>query len=216
MDEYLQKINCSELRNAPANIENLCKLLTGNLSQFPFENLDMHMGELRKFSLEDAYDRLINRQLGGFCIQLNGIFCWLLKELKYEVTLHPAYIYNHLLKRYSRRPIHVVLVVRLEGARLFYADVGTTRLVNQPIELLEGVEQRTRVGIFKFISPAGEPESLVLHRAKPGTNEWVGNRTDASVLTSFSFVFKSLKINQRQPKSSSRPKMAMNLTTSKR
>ena len=176
VQEYLERIGCADcLKSSTPNLADLTRLVRGNLAQFPFENFDMHMGEYRKFSLEDAYDRLINRKLGGFCIQLNGLFAWLLNELKYDVTLHPAYIFNHFLKRYSRLPIHIVLIVRLDG-HLFYVDLGTTRLVNQPIEINVGVEQLTQLGIFKFISAQDDPDYVVLHRAKPKTQEWVGMR----------------------------------------
>ena len=139
----------------------------------------MHMGEFKKFSLEDTYDRLINRSKGGYCIQLNGIFGWLLKQLNYEVTYHPAYVFNNFLGTFYRLHIHLILVVKFKDGRLFYTDVGTVRMINTPIEYKLDELAKTSLGTYKFCADPDNSDFNVLYRAQNNLNntynEWVCN-----------------------------------------
>ena len=187
VDEYLKRINCSELRNAPVNMANLCKLMAGNLSQFPFENCDMQMGQFQEFSLDVSYDRLVNQGKGGYCIQLNGVFNWLLNQLGYDATLQPVYVYNNFLKKYYRLPIHMTSIVRLvnDSGELdsYYVDVGTVRAVNEPIKVADGVVQKTKLGFYRFVRDQKHPSYFALHRAKNGfelsSDEWVSGVSES-------------------------------------
>lgn len=165
VDEYLKKINCEEYRDVC--FENLKRLQQRNFQTFCFENLDMHMGKKISYDLEVTYDRLMNKSRGGYCLQLNSIFGWLLKQLGYDVFFTPCYVYNPQLSRYIRLPIHIIMIVTLDN-RKYYVDVGTTRDLNEPIEICTDKIQKRLHGSFKFHTIEDEFYELL----KETDNEW--------------------------------------------
>jgi N-hydroxyarylamine O-acetyltransferase len=66
INEYLKRIGCEDAKEV--SYENLAKIRKAHSSTFTFENIDMHMGVPIKFSLEDSYDRLMNRSRGGLIL----------------------------------------------------------------------------------------------------------------------------------------------------
>ncbi|RNA32067.1 arylamine N- pineal gland isozyme NAT-3 [Brachionus plicatilis] len=168
IEKYLQKINCSHAKEV--NLKNLTTLQTSHLRKIAFENFDMHMNKPIEFSLQKTYDRIVNKDRGGFCIQLNSLFSWLLKNLGYHVYLVPCYFYNQTLNDYFRLPIHVILIVHLEN-RKYYVDVGTSRIVVEPIELSVEKIQNRIYGSYKF---RFVDEKYELERKAPSPNaDWV-------------------------------------------
>lgn len=152
VDKYLKHINSSHLREV--SFENLTQLQENHIKSVPFENIDFHMNKKILFSLEDSYNRIINRSRGGYCLQLNPLFNWLLRELGYDCYLVSVHVYNRLLQGYSRLPIHVINIVKINSKK-YFVDVGTMRVVKTPIELNENLIQKTRYGSYRFIKDAG-------------------------------------------------------------
>ena len=167
IDDYLKQINCLDYKSVSLN--NLKKLQSNNLKRFAFENLDMHLGKKINFSIEDSYDKLMNKSRGGYCLQLNPVFSWLLKELGYEHYLTPCFIYNMGFKKWNRLPIHVIIIVKLEG-KLYYVDVGISRILNEPIEVLPEVIQVQPFGTYRFSK--SEDDFYILDRCKVNSLEW--------------------------------------------
>jgi N-hydroxyarylamine O-acetyltransferase len=161
IDNYLKEIDCLNYREE--SLENLKKLQSNHLKRFPFENLDMHMNKKIIFSLQDSYDRLINQSRGGYCLQLNPIFGWLLKQLGYSVEFLPCYIFNIGFQKWNRLPIHCIILIRLDN-KLYYVDVGTSRMVNEPVELSPDIIQLQSYGAYRFSKL--EDDFYVLDRAK--------------------------------------------------
>ena len=60
------------------------KLQYHHLLNVPFENLDIIAG--KKIILDEKliYEKVVVRNRGGFCYELNGLFCWLLNRLGIE------------------------------------------------------------------------------------------------------------------------------------
>ncbi|CAF0713521.1 unnamed protein product [Brachionus calyciflorus] len=168
VERYLEKIKCEKF--IEVSLENLKQLQKNHLIEIPFENLDMHMKKPILFSLEDTYDRILNKSRGGYCVQLNSLFGWLLTRLGYHVSYLPCYIYNITTKRYSNLPIHIILMVKLDE-KLYYVDVGTTRIIAEPIELrIDHVEKKTH-GFYRF---SLDGETYTLDRKGNNSNaEWI-------------------------------------------
>jgi N-hydroxyarylamine O-acetyltransferase len=61
-------------------------LHVAHLQRVPFENLDI--ARRRLFDLDPAalFDKIVTRQRGGFCYELNGLFALLLEQLGFRVT----------------------------------------------------------------------------------------------------------------------------------
>jgi N-hydroxyarylamine O-acetyltransferase len=68
----------------------LSRLHRAHLLAVPFENLDIMAG--RRIILDEAwfYEKIVSRQRGGFCYELNGLFACLLREIGFRVDLLSA------------------------------------------------------------------------------------------------------------------------------
>ena len=74
---------------APAE-ETLRALQIAHLSTVPFENLDIHRGQLIILDEDALFTKIVQRQRGGFCYELNGLFARLLRSLGFHVALLAA------------------------------------------------------------------------------------------------------------------------------
>ena len=135
-DAYLRRINYSgPLHPSP---ETLRGLHLAHLLTVPFENLDIHLG--RPIILEDAalFDKIVERRRGGFCYELNGLFCRLLRELGFSASKLSAAVANPE-GGFDPYFDHMALSVQLE--RLWLADVGFGDSFRQPLLLDEAGDQ---------------------------------------------------------------------------
>jgi N-hydroxyarylamine O-acetyltransferase len=57
----------------------------------PFEDYDIHTGKAISLRLADVHDKIVRRNRGGYCYELNGLFAALLRELGFGVTLVSAF-----------------------------------------------------------------------------------------------------------------------------
>lgn len=98
----------------------------------PFENLDIHLG--RPISLDEAalFDKIVTRRRGGFCYELNGLFCALLHELGFRVTMLSAEVARQS-GGFSPPYDHLALAVHFDAPWL--ADVGFGNGFRLPVSL---------------------------------------------------------------------------------
>ncbi|MCC7265012.1 MAG: arylamine N-acetyltransferase [Candidatus Latescibacteria bacterium] len=159
---YLERLDCAapEQADAPA----LRRLHLAHLQRVPFENLDIHLKQPIRLELPHLYDKIVRRQRGGFCYELNGLFAWLLAELGYEVDLLSARVYGP--QGPGPEFDHLTLRVRADGDWL--ADVGFGDSFLEPLPLEPGLEVVQR-GTSYRLSQAGN--QWTLHRQPPG-DEW--------------------------------------------
>jgi N-hydroxyarylamine O-acetyltransferase len=85
---YLKRINYND--SLVPTAESLRALHLAHLLNVPFENLDIHLGNPIRIDHAALYEKIVRRNRGGFCYELNGLFAWLLKELGFEVNLLSA------------------------------------------------------------------------------------------------------------------------------
>ena len=52
----------------------------------PFENIDIQLGRSLTISVEDAFEKIVERGRGGWCYEQNGLFGWALSEIGFDVT----------------------------------------------------------------------------------------------------------------------------------
>lgn len=100
---------------------NLRALHRQHLFTVPFENLDIALGIPIVLDTARLYDKIVTRRRGGFCYELNGLFCALLRELGYEVEMLSARVRRED-GGFGQEFDHMLLRVRLEEPWL--ADVG--------------------------------------------------------------------------------------------
>lgn len=104
-----------------SSMEDLQKLLTKHLMSVPFENMDQHEHpshgdtpliprrsneSLPSLDIVKCLDKIVNRNRGGFCFEVNLAFNWLLSSLGYNTRLALADVSCQQLV-----PGHVLILV---------------------------------------------------------------------------------------------------------
>ncbi len=137
VDSYLARLSYAAALHP--NYEILRGLQAAHMHAVPFENLDI-VPLHRPIQLnEDAlWKKIVVRERGGFCYELNGLFAWLLKQAGYEVT----YLNARVFTRAGRLGIdfdHLALLVSAPGDSTHWlADVGFGDSFLEPLMLQEG------------------------------------------------------------------------------
>lgn len=118
LSDYLQRIQCNTTPSCDA--EGLRQLMRAQLHSVPFENLDVQAGKIVSLVPEEIVDKIVYRQRGGYCYEVNGVFAMALTALgfEYEIIGARPMFYPH------RRPkSHMVLLVKI-GSEYWLCDTG--------------------------------------------------------------------------------------------
>jgi len=118
LNRYLGKVGCSSRPEISA--DGLFELHTAQFFSIPFENLDIQLGREIPLSEEALVEKLIHRNRGGYCFELNGILLIALTALGFDAK--PVLCRVHLGARPSART-HLIACVRL-GAERWIVDAG--------------------------------------------------------------------------------------------
>jgi N-hydroxyarylamine O-acetyltransferase len=93
----------------------LRQLVEAHLEKIPFENLaqDGGKGGPVSLDLETIATKILDRNRGGFCFELNALFAALLEDLGYQVTVVPAIVYTDT--GFRKPTTHISLAVSVLG-----------------------------------------------------------------------------------------------------
>lgn len=117
------------------SIENLTEMHRLHLQHIPYENLDLLNNVPLSLEPEDLYTKIITNRRGGYCFELQGLFCHLLKSLGYAVAQFAGRFLDEPWHIQMRR--HRILVVSI-GAKRYVCDVGVrSESPRVPLELAE-------------------------------------------------------------------------------
>ena len=89
---YLERIGYD--KPVRLDVETLRGLHYAHLLAIPFENLDIQLGKPIQLTERALWEKIVIRKRGGFCYELNGLFAWLLKQIRYNVTYLNGRVYN--------------------------------------------------------------------------------------------------------------------------
>lgn len=118
LDAYFERIH---FRDSPeVSLETLQALHVGHCLNIPFENLDIHLGHSISLEPDHLLEKMVHRNRGGYCYEMNGLFAFVLEELGFSVTRLMARV---LIHRKPEPRNHQVLCVHVEG-RDWLVDVG--------------------------------------------------------------------------------------------
>ncbi len=150
LDAYLKRIGLTE--KPAATRAGLQTLMRAQLYAVPFENADVwHKKMIVSLIPEEIVDKIVTQGRGGYCYEVNGLFCMALEALGFSYTMlaaRPRFNYT------ERRPkTHMVLRVEAEG-EFFLCDLGfggyglrePVNLSSLPIEAVQGPD-RFRVSL---------------------------------------------------------------------
>lgn len=120
-DAWLRRIGI-DAPPAPT-LASLNALITAHLEHVPFENLNSLTGRRVAIGLPDVFDKIVHRGRGGYCFELNTLFCAGLKSLGYTVVPLAARVRWNVPEATPTGLSHMLL--RVEVAHESYiADVG--------------------------------------------------------------------------------------------
>ncbi|WP_254839192.1 arylamine N-acetyltransferase family protein [Natronomonas marina] len=179
-DRYLARLGLDPEAAWPPTRETLARLQSAHVTTVPFETLSItgppHAaadGEGVTLSVPALYEKLVERERGGFCYELNGLFGWLLDELGFEVDRLAAAVLGD--DGDPRPPAnHHALRVTLDEPYLVDVGLGVPK-VREPVPIggraapdAVGVEWRT-VGSDRpdadYVAQAREPSDATSESA---------------------------------------------------
>jgi N-hydroxyarylamine O-acetyltransferase len=118
LQQYLNRIGFDS--RASADIATVAGMMRCQLFTVPFENLDVQAGKVVSLAPEDIVEKIIGRNRGGYCFEVNGLFAMALESLgiEYQFVAARPMFYPH------RRPkTHMAIVLRLNGEQ-WLCDLG--------------------------------------------------------------------------------------------
>lgn len=130
--EYLTRIKYQE--DLFLNFETLQKLQKQHLMYIPFENLDIHYGIPIYLDIDRMYHKIIKNKRGGFCYELNSLFCKLLQEIGFDAKMISAKVYNNKIDDFGEEFDHMAIIVKLEETE-YLVDVGFGKFSISPLGL---------------------------------------------------------------------------------
>ena len=118
-DAYLRRIGYTG--STEPTLENLCALVRAHQMGVPFENLDCCVTKVPiSLDIDYLFDKIVTRNRGGYCFELNGLFVTLLRALGYDAWS----VFCRVASSENLRPIkHRGNVVRIDGKE-YFCDVG--------------------------------------------------------------------------------------------
>ena len=129
-------------------LEHLTAMHRQHLLHIPYENLDLMNGVPLNLDAGALFQKIILNRRGGYCFELQGLFCYLLKSLGYQVTQYAGRFMDEAGPVQMRR--HRILVVNL-GEKRYVCDVGVrSESPRCPLELTEGLVQTDGVSEYRY------------------------------------------------------------------
>ena len=117
-----------------------------HLLNVPFENLDIHWKRPILLDTAKFYKKIVNEKRGGFCYELNGLFCELLNELGFSSKMVSARVATSN-GEFSAEYDHLAILTKIDGED-FLVDVGFGDFTAEPLRLVLDIEQTDENGIF--------------------------------------------------------------------
>lgn len=122
----------------------------------PFENLAVIEGTAYEMTKENLKNKILMRNEGGLCYELNTILYFFLKENGFDVVLVPGVVFNDTVQNWSETgKTHVTILLKHEE-QTFLIDTGFgVNLPLQPVPL-NGQMIGTQTGEFRILNVESE------------------------------------------------------------
>lgn len=169
MDKYLERIGYTG--KPSADYKTLSELQYRHFLSVPYENIDILNGIPLSLEIDDLFEKIVIKNRGGYCFELNALFNHLLQEIRFKTT---TYISRFLLGEPNipmRR--HRVMKVETGNKEIYLADVGVgSEVPVRPLKLEEGYEEEVRGTLYKLTKEPFFGWVLSYFDRKNGRNEW--------------------------------------------
>lgn len=128
--KYLKRFNAHPHKEN--YLQDLARLQSLHMQQIPFENLDVIRKVPIYLNLESIYDKVVNQRRGGYCYELNGLFCWLLQELGFDAKMISATVMKPD-GSFAKADTHAAIIVDLDTPYLVDAGFGDSTISPIPL-----------------------------------------------------------------------------------
>ena len=155
VEAYLRRIEYDGPRQPSA--ASLRALHRQHLFTVPFENLDIPLKTPIDLDLPPLYEKIVLRRRGGFCYELNGLFCELLAAMGFRVQMLSARVRRDD-SGFGPEFDHMLLKVELDEPWL--VDVGFGDSFVDPIVFQAGGADQVN-GHRYSVSPFGDEWQLL-------------------------------------------------------
>ena len=119
---YLARIGLPADRRPEPTAEWLDKLVHAQLVHIPFDAMDVWgRSDCPSLAIEDLFQKIIVRRRGGYCFELNSLFCAFLKALGYDAYLVVVRLVGG--RDFVPPPAHCAVVCVIDGEK-YFSDVG--------------------------------------------------------------------------------------------
>lgn len=169
---YLTRIGVSLDPDTPRDLDLLGELQRSHLLSVPFETLDIARGEPIILD-QSLYTKVVERERGGFCYELNSMFGWLLRQLGYDVRMIEGRV-RHDDGNFGPPFDHMALLVDLD--QRYLVDVGFGDFCREPLPL-SGDPRSETSGTYKIAPAEGTDLRVTMELADDDDDnddrEWV-------------------------------------------
>lgn len=121
VDAYCTRIGYSGPYEPTLSV--LQTLQLNHLLAVSFENLDLHLAKPIDISLEAIQKKIVGDNRGGYCYEQNTLFFHVLRQFGFKVSRIAARVKWGVPDGVDTGPIHVALLVELEG-KFWLVDVA--------------------------------------------------------------------------------------------
>ena len=116
---YLERIGLAGETPEPT-AEWLDRIVHAQLTHIPFDAMDCWgRGITPSLAIEDLFNKIVRHRRGGYCFELNSLFCAFLRSLGYKADI----VVVHLLRDFTPPPAHCAVIVDINGEK-YFTDVG--------------------------------------------------------------------------------------------
>ncbi len=150
-------------------LEVLRNLQACHLLSVPFENLDILAGRKIVLTPTALFEKIVRKKRGGFCYELNGLFCLLLKEVGFDAQMLMGRVFNAEENTYGPEFDHMLLLVDLDREQ-WIVDVGFGDFSIHPLRFILDQPLSDKNGQFRF--EQYDREYFNVSRYRPGENRF--------------------------------------------
>jgi len=177
---FRQRIGLSD--STPVTFASLNRILELTAASIPFENLCTLSGDSNELNKDNLVEKIIHRNEGGLCYDLNGILYLFLKENGLDVQLIRGSVYVPDLKGFSPTGrTHAAILLNDDGKR-YLVDTGFGgNFPLMPVPM-DGTEIHSPNGEFRVKKEASEfGDSFLEMKLKYKDPDWkIGYAFDSS------------------------------------
>ena len=127
LDEYFKKLN---IEPTEPSLELVKALQTKHIAIFSFNNIAVLLGKTISLNIEDIFEKIVTKNLGGYCFEHNALMFEVLKSLGFNVRILVTKVLNN--QDIDSPRTHRITLLEWENEQ-YIVDVGfasfTPRLV---------------------------------------------------------------------------------------